>query len=137
MERYVKDVIDIDGLTKRGYKKICICAGVGAGKNTWVDEVLCKKGSVLCVTSRKATVEQGTTSEKNLNQYYHTHTTKNQTMITNAKLASIVRENVANSLNELDEFIDLFDYIVIDEAHSIATDSTFASSSLGVYSFLD
>ena len=132
----LKDILDIDDFLACGYKKICICAGVGAGKSTWVDKVLASKGNVLCITSRKAPVEQGTKPANTLKKYYTIHANSNQALITNAKLTSIIKAFMINTETNLDEFLDAFDFIVVDEAHSIATDATFAESSMGVFSFI-
>ena len=45
---------------------MAVVAGVGAGKSTWVEDVLAKKGNVLWVTSRKAPVEQVINKEQSV-----------------------------------------------------------------------
>ena len=136
MSKYVSDVFDIDKEVAEHGKKIMLIAGVGSGKSTWVKEVLTQKGSVLFITSRKAKVEEDTKSSC-FSELFKWYTNNNQTLVTNAKLSSLVERITKDYEKDLDEFINHFDYIVIDEVHSIATDSLFAPSCTGVLSFIE
>ena len=133
---HIKDIFDIDKTIMEHGKKILLLGGVGSGKSTWVTEVLTKKGRVLFITSRKAKVQEDTkgTCFKEAFEWY---TSDNQTLITNAKLTSLVERIADDYQRDLDEFIDHFDYIVVDEVHSIATDSAYAESCFGVLSFIE
>lgn len=133
---YVSDVFDIDNVVQKHGNKIMLIAGVGSGKSTWVKEVLAKKGTVLFITSRKAKVEEDINNSC-FNDVFKWNTTNNQTLITNAKLAKIVENISLDNIKELDDFLELFNYIVVDEVHSIATDSSFADSCPGVLSFIE
>lgn len=145
-DKYISDVIDIDDLIQRYGNKIFIVAGVGAGKSTWVKNVLARKpagkGNVLFITSRRAKVEEDTTnslfdSRLNLEQkrsIWHT-------LVTNSKLAYFIMElcmqEDENSHELLDKFLDRYNYIVIDEVHALAADSTYAESSFHVKAFME
>lgn len=136
VKKYVSDIFDIDEQVKEHGNKIFLIAGVSSGKSTWVKDVLTQKGSVLFVTSRKAKVEEDVNNSC-FSEVFKWHTNENQTLITNAKLSALVKRMADNYQTDLDEFIDHFDYIVIDEVHSIATDSTFADSCSGVLTFME
>lgn len=133
---YVSDVLDIDKIVRQHGNKIMLIAGVGSGKSTWVKDVLAKKGTVLFVTSRKAKVEEDINSSC-FSDIVKWNTVGNQTLITNAKLAKIVEYISQDNIRELDDFMGLYDYIVVDEIHSIATDSSFADSCPGILSFIE
>ena len=136
MATFVSDVLDIDKVVEEHGNRIFLIAGVGSGKSTWVKEVLTKKGSVLFITSRKAKVEEDIKCSC-FSEVYDRFTNDNQTLITNAKLSAIVERMSDDYLSDLDEFIDHFKYIVIDEIHSLATDSTYADSSFGLGAFIE
>ena len=136
-KKYVADVFDIDKEVKKhgNNNKFFLIAGVGSGKSTWVKDVLSKKGSVLFVTSRKIKVEEDTNSSC-FSEVFNWDKTDNQTLITNAKLAKMITGISKSKTKEVDKFLEYFDYIVIDEVHSLATDSTFARSCFDVFSFM-
>lgn len=136
MSRYLADVFEIDDYISRGITKLFIISGVASGKSSWVKNVLSQKGSVLFVTSRKAKAEADK-NDSSFSDIINWNTYDNQTLITNAKLASLIEKRTANGLQELNDFINHFDYIVIDEVHSIATDSLFAESCSTVLSFIE
>jgi len=132
----IKDVFDIDKTVAEHGTKILLLGGVGSGKSTWVVDVLTKKGSVLFVTSRKAKVREDVNCTC-FSDVFRWNTTGNQTLITNAKLASLIERIADDYFRDIDDFIDHFDYIVVDEVHSIATDSAYAKSCSAVLSFIE
>lgn len=134
----LKDVLNIDEVLNEGNKKIAIYAGVGAGKSSWVEEVLTLKGSVLWVTSRKAPVEQVTNKEQSVFRKKHKPSINdNQTHVTNALLSKIIQYCMKEGRYVLDEFISYYDFVVVDEAHALVSDSTFAESSMDVLNFAE
>lgn len=135
-KKYVKDVFDIDYHIEQGHSKILLISGVSSGKSTWVKDVLSKKGSVLFVTSRKAKAEADI-SYSTFSDVINWYSDENQTLVTNAGLARRIENKAVNSLQDLDDFINHFKYIVIDEIHSIATDSLFADSCPTMISFIE
>lgn len=133
---YLKDVFDIDEYLAMGKKKFFIISGVCSGKSMWVREVLSSKGSVLFVTSRKAKAEADIRNSS-FSDVIKWNTVGNQTLITNAGLAKRIENIALNNQKEMEEFVNHFDYIVIDEVHSVVTDSLFAESSFSVLSFIE
>lgn len=119
----LKEIIDTDAILQSGHTKICILAGVGAGKSTWVEEVLATKGNVLWVTSRRIPVEQVTSKKQSVfSKKHRPEINNNQTHVTNAQLEGIVRDCMEKDRSNLDEFISCYDFVVVDEAHSLVAD---------------
>lgn len=136
MKKYLQDVFDIDQYISTGRNKIFLIAGVCSGKSTWVKDVLTKKGSVLFITSRKAKAESDI-KNSTFSDVLKWNTEGNQTLITNAGLASRIENISINSSKDVDDFINHFDYIVVDEVHSVASDSMFAPSCFTLLSFIE
>lgn len=134
-EKYISDVFDIDKTIQKYGKKIMLIAGVGSGKSTWVKEVLTKKGHVLFITSRRAKVDEDI--ENSTFSVFLKHSFDQQTLITNAKLAIILQNGHIDKEMTVDDFLQRFQYVVVDEVHSIASDSSFARSSFDVFSFIN
>ena len=132
----IKDIFDIDNAIAEHGNKIFLLGGVGSGKSTWVSDILTKKGSVLFVTSRKAKVREDV-HYTCFSDIFHWNTNGNQTLITNAKLAFLIERIADDYMKDIDEFINHFDYVVVDEVHSIATDSAYAESCPAVLSFIE
>lgn len=136
MIKYVKDVFDIDEYIEKGINKIFLISGVCSGKSTYVTEVLAPKWSVLYITSRIAKVKEDATRTC-FKTSYDWLRDDNRTIMTNAKLGIEINNLMYSTQHNIDEFLDLFDFIVIDEIHSMATDSTFAKSSFELFSFIE
>ena len=137
-KKYVSDVFDIDEQIKKYGNKIMLIAGVGSGKSTWVKDVLAKKGPVLFVTSRRAKVDEDT-ANSTFSSFYSENIwgPNEEILITNAKLANIIQNAYLDSDGAVDAFLNRYDYIVVDEVHSMATDSTFARSAFDIFSFIE
>lgn len=135
-KKYVSDVFDIDEQVEKYGNKIMLIAGVGSGKSTWVKDILSKKGSVLFVTSRRAKVDEDIRNSC-FSAFHKAHFGQSETLITNAKLANILENAHVDSEMTVDDFLYSYDYIVVDEVHSMATDSTFARSSFDIFSFIE
>ncbi len=111
---------------------ILITAGVGAGKNTWVQKELVKElkddETILFITSRKMIQEQSLKDHSfsdNLKicieNHYHFVTTHQKLS------ALLINENdIYKNIEKLEQLN--FKYIVIDEVHSLISDSGFADS---------
>lgn len=145
-DKFISEVLDIDNLIQKYGNKIFIIAGVGAGKSSWVKNVLAKKpaaeGNVLFITSRRAKVNQdinGSLFDDRLKIDEHRPVWR--TLVTNSKLAYFIMDLCLNENDNdhslLNQFLDRYKYIVIDEVHSLATDSVFAHSSFNVLSFME
>ena len=131
------------------YRVIEVVSGVGSGKSYWVENDLMQQYRVLLITSRKKKVEE-TKERTKLN------TCINLTLAGNDALCALVKEDkeksrqcicnnwqieyyVKNTYNPDDPSTFLwncFDIIVLDEAHSMATDATFADAPFHTWSFL-
>lgn len=135
---YISDVIlDIDEELKQHDNKIFLIAGVGAGKSSWVKKVLALKGNVLFVTSRRAKVDEDI-NDSCFENIVRFSDDEHQALITNAKLAKVIENlNLRSGDMNIDNFLNNYEYIVIDEIHSMATDSIFAKSSFGLLNFIE
>ena len=145
-DKFLSEVLDIDREVENFGNKLVIVAGVGAGKSSWVKNVLTKKPigkrNVLFVTSRRAKVEEDTVHSlfdskldiEDKRPVWHT-------LVTNSKLAYFIMElcmqEDKDSHELLDKFLDRYNYIVIDEVHALAADSTYAESSFHVKAFME
>lgn len=114
--------------------KILIEAGVGAGKSHWVRNVLSKQGKVLFITSRRAKVDEDVRHSRFV-EITSSDLTDNQYIATNAKIENLVRQYYLHDTS-ISNLLDEFDYIVVDEIHSIAADSTFARSAYALERFI-
>ncbi len=135
-KKYISEVFDIDEQIRKYGNKIMLIAGVGSGKSTWVKEVLSQKGNVLFVTSRRAKVEEDIANSC-FSSFRKEFEEKKESLITNAKLSVILQNAHVDESMNVDDFLNCYDYIVVDEIHSMAADSTFARSSFDVFSFVE
>lgn len=140
-KKHVSDVLTIEELNKHG-NRIGIVAGVGAGKNHWVEYVLSEQYRVLFITSRAIVRKEAT--RKNLkkdgwvkqahNCLYTDGKLNHYVILTNAGFVKALKE--AENMNAFLEDMEKFDYVVIDEVHSIVTDSTFTDSGFYIWNFI-
>ena len=148
--RYLSGVIDTKEWEKEfaPFDLVEMIAGVGAGKNHWVCELAKQQNnSVLFVTSRRITADM---QSKKMNasrtidwDKFKRHALGGKPMkggkllvsCTNARLASFIR-NDYNAQDRSTFLWEYFNYIIIDEAHSLVTDSSFADSSFYVWQFI-
>lgn len=121
--------LDLKGLGN----KTCIISGVGSGKNHWVEEVLTNSGNVLLITSRRAkkdetvldTIFEGKLTKSNLQR---------NVVYTNSGIEYFIKHLPIDGA--CDTLVNYFDYIVVDEAHSIVSDSTFSDAPFHLYTFI-
>lgn len=133
------DIIELNEIVKQHGSKIMILAGVGAGKSTWVKEVLAKDGNVLFITSRRAKVDEDI-NNSDFKNYINKETLLNshQTLVTNAKIHSFIKNvMIETDKSSLDEFLSNYKYVVVDEVHSIASDASFSESAFGLLCFIE
>lgn len=129
LSKYMEKNIDISKLGN----KTCIISGVGSGKNYWAEQELTKHGNVLLITSRKAKKDE----TKTKNPFNGEHETKEidyNYVCTNAALEVIIKSAVISGNYE--SFCSNFNYIVVDEAHSLVTDSTYTDASFHLWTFI-
>ena len=135
-KKYISDVLDIDKLIEKYGNKIMLIAGVGSGKSTWVKDVLTQKGNVLFITSRRAKVDEDI-AHSCFTSFVREQDGQRENLITNAKLGYILINAHADMQMTVDNFLNCYEYIVVDEIHSMASDSTFARSSFDVLTFIE
>ena len=146
---YVSEIINLaeDILP---YRIIQIKAGVGAGKNAWVTNDLAAKGyNILFITSRKITAEMQAKNMMartfiDLDRFMRytiggvPKKSKNKQFLvscTNSRLASFILTEYEPDTPKT-HLWKFFDFIVVDEAHSLVTDAAFADSVFHVWTFL-
>lgn len=141
-DRYLSDVIgDIDKLVEEHGKKVVIVSGVGSGKTTWVKETLAGRGRVLFITSRRAKADEDL-ADSDFERLENGINEDNLYITTNAGLEHLLRDIYCERFNNgiddsaYERLMAAFDYLVVDEVHSIATDSSFAHSSFTVHAFM-
>lgn len=115
---------------------ILITAGVGAGKNTWIQKCLTKElhgfEKILFITSRKLIKEQMLKDINFSNEYIVCKNYGLNYVITHHSLKEFFRSPEAlEKLNELG-----FRYIVIDEVHSLIADAGYTDTAFYLYSLL-
>lgn len=135
-KKYISDVLDIDKLIEKYGNKIMLIAGVGSGKSTWVKDVLTQKGNVLFITSRRAKVDEDI-AHSCFTSFVREQDGQRENLITNAKLGYILINAHADMQMTVVNFLNCYEYIVVDEIHSMASDSTFARSSFDVLTFIE
>jgi len=126
---YITEKIDISKLGK----KTCIVSGVGSGKNYWVENELVKHGNILLITSRKAKVDE-TKLSSIFKGKFEANEVGNYVVYTNSAMERIIKNTIIHGA--YNSFCEYFQYVVIDEAHSLITDSTFSEASFHLWSFI-
>lgn len=143
--KFLSDVINYEK-DIAPYRLIQIYSGVGSGKNYWVQTLAEQGKSILFITSRKITAEVQDENIRGIKvdlDNWHRHTINgepvggNQYVVsrTNAWIAYFAR-NTYDPEDTKTHIWKYFDYIFLDEAHSIVTDATFADSSFQVWRFM-
>lgn len=115
---------------------ILITAGVGAGKNTWIQKCLTKElhgfEKILFITSRKLIKEQMLKDINFSNEYIECKNYGLNYVITHHSLKGFFKSPEAlERLNELG-----FRYIVIDEVHSLIADAGYTDTAFYLYSLI-
>lgn len=142
-EKYLSEVIDF-GRDIAPYRIIKIYSGVGSGKNYWV-ETLARQGyNILLITSRKATadaqaeklggerwIDLEIACKDEIGKGY-----QKKVVVTNAGIEYFLKQRY-NPDCESTHIWEFFDFIILDEAHSLSADATFADSPFYVKTFLD
>lgn len=136
-KKHLGDILTVNDIKKYG-KKIAIIAGVGAGKNTFVWEKLSQNNkNVLLITSRAAIRDETIQDKNNIGitkNACYIPSIQNLNVKTHAQLYLEIK-NCANP-KQIYNLTSNYDYIVIDEAHSIITDS-FTDSAFHLWSFIN
>ena len=130
------------------YRLIQLISGMGSGKNHWVEQDLMQKHKVLLITSRKAKVEERTSktdlksclnlnklADDQIRQIFSDNIGYHNAICNNWQIEYYMK-NVYVSNDPKTYLWQYFDHIVIDEAHSLATDATYCDAPFYVMEFI-
>ena len=130
------------------YRIIELISGVGSGKKYWVENVLMKQMRVLLITSRKAKVEE-TISRTGLGKCLNLSVRKqeaidciwsdkkqNGSCICNNWQIEYYMNHKYVSGDHNTYLWNFFDIIIIDEAHSLATDAIYCDAPFYLFDFI-
>ena len=140
--KYLSEVIDFKKEIAP-YRIIQIYSGVGSGKNYWV-ESLAKEGyRILLITSRKATADAQAKKLKGtrwvdldeIAQQGFGVKAQKKVIVTNAGIEQFIKKKYIPD-DEKTHIWKYFDFIILDEAHSLVSDATFSDSPFHVHKFL-
>lgn len=131
-----KDDIDYEINGNKDSNLILITAGVGAGKNTWVQKCLTQElrgfEKILFITSRKLIKEQMLKDFNFSNEYIACKNYGLNYVITHHSLKGFFQN--PESLQKLNEIG--FKYIVIDEVHSLIADAGYTDTAFYLYTLI-
>ena len=134
MKKFVSEVLNPETFSEIQENKIAIISGVGSGKNVFVEKILIQFGCVLCVSSRRAKVNEILLRDI-CEERISWDNFDNPLIATTNYGIELFSKSEKFSVNRK-EVIEHFDYIVIDEAHSLCADATYADSTFYVNAFL-
>lgn len=130
------------------YRIIELVSGLGSGKNYWVENVLMEKARVLLITSRKAKVDETTSRtgvgkclnlwkrEQNALEYLWNNDKRYGSCICNNWQIEYYMKHKYVS-GEYNTYLwNFFDIIIVDEAHSLATDATYCDAPFYLLDFI-
>ena len=135
-DKYLSDVISAEELINSKENRICILAGVGAGKNYFVTNFLRGYGNILFISSRRATINEMLQKEICKESVDWSKFNGEIFTTTNYGIEQLVK-NERFSSTGINNIIEHYDIIVVDEFHSLKADATFANSTFHVYTFLN
>ena len=129
----------------KGHNLIRLYAGVGAGKNGWAQKLAKEGNRVLLITSRANTAD---VQSKKLKAKRHLRledimdandswgeTALDHVSCTNSDIEKYVNEKYKES-DPSTHLWHLFDYVILDEAHSVTLDASFSEAPFYVVCFL-
>lgn len=146
-KKRLSEVVDFDTHIAP-YRIVEIVAGMSSGKNYWVENVLMEERRVLLITSRKAKVEEtkhrakigsclnlGKRKEDSLCYLLDNDKEHGSCVCNNWQIEYYMKEKFVpnDAKTHLWEF---FDIIIVDEAHSLATDATYADAPFYTLDFI-
>lgn len=134
--KYLSDVLLADDILDANENRICILAGVGAGKNTFVTEHLRGHGNIFFVSSRRMTINK-MLLEEICQEVVNWDEVGDELFTTTNYGVELLVKNERFSTTGIKNLIEHYNIFVIDEFHSIQSDATFANSAFHLYSFLD
>lgn len=144
----VSDVVDLER-DILPYRLIQLVAGVGAGKNYWVDQISREKKeggksyNTLLITSRAMTANTQAGKMKadrwidlkEISRESFGKVPPTKVVVTNSGIEHFLKKQYSPD-DDKTHIWNYFDFIILDEAHSLATDATFADAPFYVHQFL-
>lgn len=134
-KNHLSDVLKGQDIVSEISQRICIISGVGSGKNTFVEKELVQYGNILYISSRRAKVNEILENNLCSDTIQWEKETSDIVSVTNYGIERIVQNKTFG--RNLREIISHFDFVVVDEAHSLLTDATYADSSFHVFAFIE
>lgn len=133
--KHLSEVLSASEILDSNENRICILAGVGAGKNTFVTKKLRGHGNILFVSSRRATINEMLLNELCQEKVDWSKLSGDLVTTTNYGIELLVK-NKKFSTTGIKNLIEHFDIIVVDEFHSLKADATFSNPSFHLSRFL-
>ena len=134
-QKYLSDVLSATDIIDLETNKVCIISGVGSGKNYFIEHELAEYGNILYVTSRRAKVNEILADKICQERVNWNKLCGDVVITTNYGIELLVKNRKFNS--GMRNIAEHFQFVVIDEAHSIYTDATFTDSSFHVWKFVE
>lgn len=147
-DKFLSEVIDLHR-DIMPYQIIQIFSGVGSGKNTWVNmlaEMKAENGrpyNILLITSRKTTanaqaIKMDATRWVDLDKFVGKgigHKRQIKAVCTNSGIEKFIKNQYKKAEPKTHIWNEL-DFIILDEAHSLAADATFSNAPFYVEQFI-
>ena len=147
-QKRVSDVVDLER-DVLPYRLIQLVAGVGAGKNYWVDQISRKQKengksyNTLLITSRAMTANAQANKmwanrfidSENISRGSIGKVPPKKAVVTNSGIEQFLKKQYSPD-DEKTHIWNYLDFIILDEAHSLATDATFTDAPFYVHQFL-
>jgi len=147
-DKYLSDVIDLHR-DIMPYQIVQIFSGVGSGKNTWVNrlaEMKTENGrpyNILLITSRKTTanaqaIKMNATRWVDLDKFVGEgigNKRQIKAVCTNSGIDKFIKNQYKKTESKSHIWNEL-DFIILDEAHSLAADATFSNAPFYVEQFI-
>lgn len=133
---HLSDILDVNEIIQSTKRKFCIISGVGSGKNYFVEHKLRNAGNILYISSRRAKVDEILTN-KACNEKINWDNEFNDIVSTTNYGIEMMVKNEKFCITGIRDTMAHFEYIVVDEAHSLYTDATYTDSSFHVIKLLE
>jgi len=135
-KKHLSEVLTVAELLDIPNNRVCVLAGVGAGKNYFVKNCLKGHGNIFFISSRRATVNEMLLDEI-CKEAVDWNRFSDEIFTTTNYGVELLVKNKRFSTTGVKNIIEHFDIIVIDEFHSLKADATFADSAFHLYTFLN
>lgn len=133
-KKKLSEVLKIEEILDSENNRICIISGVGSGKNYFVENVLSNYGNIMYISSRRAKVDEILVNESCSTTAHWEQESNDITVLTNAQVEYVVKGTRYDK--DFPNIIEHYDFIVLDEAHSLFTEATYTNA-FHVQAFID